>query len=417
MLTSGDALLFNPPPLNSVSLGDIEFSSYLDPIKFFGTADLSLILKNDASSTDSGSDDLSHSPSAADAVWPMPESDWKIGQEMIMPDVPSMRSLSSEQHAGRTSFNDRSSFSSMMMDSFVEQQNNLSSSMPSNLPSSFANNIVNSMPMPLGAVKSEPLSAQSSFNPIASPVMTNTSNVADKNQSSQSLSVTETENVDEEDAARRRRAHLASEKKRRHNLKDAFDELKQTIPQCRNFPQSKSSKESVLRKAVDYISYLVKQRAQMTAEIHALRAQVKDLGGEPVGAPIMKSEVGVPAVNASSFPPGAKIIILLGLLDSFVEEFDKAVSVSSPEDFSKSLFSFFESYCQPNKMQNTIINSLKFLAINFNPTTDGASCRVRKWMDSLNGCDVSSFDENVSGRLRSVLASVYGHFSTVTAKS
>ncbi|KNC84759.1 hypothetical protein SARC_03030 [Sphaeroforma arctica JP610] len=466
MLTGGDALLYNPA-LNTMNFEDMEFGNYLDPLRFFGGADISLsLLGNDASSTDSGSDDVANSPDMTDASWPLPDT---LGQDVAssmaqsIPTVPdgSFDVERSSFSTDRSSFaTDRSSFASMFnmdqsqvdnamamqlpsqallaaqmhmqLQAQVQAQANLHAQLLASQQSQARLQSQSQHPLQIPAVKSEPVAdASVAQSPIlnSSPVPVAAANMgidkpvgvlASKSANSMNttplvLSVsspitTESECVDAEDAARRRRAHLASEKKRRHNLKDAFDELKQTIPQCRNFPQSKSSKESVLRKAVDYISYLVRQRAQMTAEIQALRAQVKDMGGEPSGVPTVKQEVTTD--YSTSFPPGTKTIILLGLLDAFVEEFDKVVSVSSTEELSTTIFSFFETYCQPAAMQNVIISSLKSVAVNFNPTTDGASCRIRKWMDSLNGCDVSAFDENVSSRLRSVLASVYTHYSS-----
>lgn len=220
------------------------------------------------------------------------------------------------------------------------------------------------------------------------------------------------------EAIRRRRAHLASEKKRRNNLKDAFEEIKTMIPQCRNFPHSKNSKEAVLRKACDYIRYLHIQRAQMTEEIKHLRNTVNQHG---IQVPVQSSHtaqstnaasqpVDIDGSMESAFPPGAKTLVLLALVDAIYEAFMNHVSVRSPEEFSVTLLTFFQQHCTPEKLHATVLRSLQTMVANFSPITDGSSCRIRKWLDALNWCNVSAFDENVSTRVRGILSSVLTNF-------
>lgn len=224
----------------------------------------------------------------------------------------------------------------------------------------------------------------------------------------------------EPDALRRRRAHLASEKKRRNNLKDAFDDIKLMIPQCRNFPHSKNSKEAVLRKACDYVRYLHIQRAQMTEEIKHLRETVQRHGLELPARPPGSSDKSAAAAAAaafdgsheadSAFPAGVKTLVLLALVDALYDTFMSHVSVRSPEEFSVTLLTFFQQHCTPDKLHATVATALHSMASNFSPLTDGASCRIRKWLDTCNMCNVSAFDEVVSTRVRGILNSVLTHF-------
>lgn len=225
------------------------------------------------------------------------------------------------------------------------------------------------------------------------------------------ISTDEADDGDQEpEALRRRRAHLASEKKRRNNLKDAFDEIKEMIPQCRNFPHSKNSKEAVLRKACDYIRYLHIQRAQMTEEIKQLRGAVAQHGIEVKPQP--PTAAAVEQGNDSTFPPGAKMLVLLYLVDALYETFMSHVSVRSPEEFSVTLLTFFQQHCTPEKLHAKVLSGLHSMARNFSPITDGSSCRIRKWLDALNMCNVSAFDEIVSTRVRGILNSVLTHFAS-----
>lgn len=221
----------------------------------------------------------------------------------------------------------------------------------------------------------------------------------------------------EPDALRRRRAHLASEKKRRNNLKDAFEDIKVMIPQCRNFPHSKNSKEAVLRKACDYVRYLHIQRAQMTEEIKHLRETVQRHGLELPArqAGCDKSSAAAAAFDGeheadSAFPAGVKTLVLLALVDALYDTFMSHVSVRSPEEFSLTLLTFFQQHCTPDKLHATVATALHSMASNFSPLTDGASCRIRKWLDTCNMCNVSAFDEVVSTRVRGILNSVLTHF-------
>lgn len=217
----------------------------------------------------------------------------------------------------------------------------------------------------------------------------------------------------ETEAIRRRRAHLASEKKRRNNLKDAFDDMKQMIPQCRNFPHSKNSKEAVLRKACDYIRYLHIQRAQMAEEIKYLRETIAKNNLEPPVLPAkpVTAYEGETSEDESAFPAGAKMLVLLSLVDHLYEEFMSHVSIRSPEEFSLTLLTFFQQQCRPERLQAMVVGALHTMATNFSPITDGSSCRIRKWLDALNMCNVSGFDEHLSGRVRGILNSVPTHFA------
>lgn len=336
----------------------------------------------------------------------------------------------------------------------------------------------------------------------------------------------------ETEAVRRRRAHLASEKKRRNNLKDAFEEMKQMIPQCRNFPHSKNSKESVLRKACDYIRYLHIQRAQMAEEIKYLRETIAKHNIEPPAVPVRTDAASLDD-DTGAFPAGAKVcaavallcafafelvvvggvvwcafgcydlravpqsftcskvqgcllcfpaatgrhwehwrarthvyvhtrktraltyphihcvtltirahlpihtytydrthmhretrplttsssptpiqmLVLLSLVDALYEEFMAHVSIRSPEEFSLTLLTFFQQQCRPEKLHSMVVGALHSMALNFSPITDGSSCRIRKWLDALNMCNVSGFDEHLSGRVRGILNSVLTHFA------
>ncbi|GHJ88705.1 hypothetical protein NliqN6_5107 [Naganishia liquefaciens] len=82
-------------------------------------------------------------------------------------------------------------------------------------------------------------------------------------------------------------SHKLAERKRRKEMKDLFDELKEQLPADRGM---KSSKWEILTRAVDFIANLKRQNSDMTREIEGLRAEVNTLR---VGAAAAAAASGV----------------------------------------------------------------------------------------------------------------------------
>ena len=147
----------------------------------------------------------------------------------------------------------------------------------------------------------------------------------------------------------RKKAHLASEKKRRTNLKDAFEELKMLVPSCRNFPQHKNSKESVLRKAINYIKFLVKQQYLLAEEIQNLKATIKNAGLEVPPSPcedMISEDFASGKVDGETIPEYTKIFILLTIVDSIFESFQAQVKTTSPEELTQTLLLWIQKNCR-----------------------------------------------------------------------
>ncbi|KAJ9097701.1 hypothetical protein QFC21_004738 [Naganishia friedmannii] len=82
-------------------------------------------------------------------------------------------------------------------------------------------------------------------------------------------------------------SHKLAERKRRKEMKDLFDELKDQLPADRGM---KSSKWEILTRAVDYIATLKKQNGDMIRDLEALRSEVNTLR---VGAAAAAAASGV----------------------------------------------------------------------------------------------------------------------------
>ncbi|KAG0209222.1 hypothetical protein BGX28_010444 [Mortierella sp. GBA30] len=69
-------------------------------------------------------------------------------------------------------------------------------------------------------------------------------------------------------------SHKLAERKRRKEMKELFDELRDSLPVDRSL---KTSKWEILSKAVDYIASMKANQDDITAELEALRMEVARL--------------------------------------------------------------------------------------------------------------------------------------------
>ncbi|KAG8821380.1 hypothetical protein FRC18_011348 [Serendipita sp. 400] len=74
-------------------------------------------------------------------------------------------------------------------------------------------------------------------------------------------------------------SHKLAERKRRKEMKDLFDELRDNLPADRGM---KSSKWEILTKAIEYIAQIRTQQQDLLREIDTLKAEVEVLRGGPV---------------------------------------------------------------------------------------------------------------------------------------
>ncbi|KAF9057575.1 hypothetical protein BJ165DRAFT_1421596 [Panaeolus papilionaceus] len=106
-------------------------------------------------------------------------------------------------------------------------------------------------------------------------------------------------------------SHKLAERKRRKEMKDLFDELRDQLPADRGM---KASKWEILSKAIDFVAQLKRSHQDMAQEIEVLRAQLHaqrgdGLSGYPPNGPASHNGFG----NSSSgimgqFPPPSSII-------------------------------------------------------------------------------------------------------------
>jgi len=103
-------------------------------------------------------------------------------------------------------------------------------------------------------------------------------------------------------------SHKLAERKRRKEMKDLFDELRDHLPADRGM---KSSKWEILSKAIDYITQIQTQQHEMSREIESLKAEVDALRGGGGGPPpgnhhSYGGSMGYPQQGYNATPPQSR---------------------------------------------------------------------------------------------------------------
>ncbi|KNC81473.1 hypothetical protein SARC_06202 [Sphaeroforma arctica JP610] len=195
--------------------------------------------------------------------------------------------------------------------------------------------------------------------------------------------------------AEKRNLHLAAEQKRRNQIRNGFQDLQNMIPvKGQAGASGKFSKATVLHKAVDYISYLMREKTGIMTEIDKVRKEVQHLreiiteyqemvksgaGSEELDAKLasmqtktrqMQSQDGAKYRDSDSrdnFEQNArnydteniKFYVFCCVIDALFESFNEIVSLENAEDFSLSLMSWFEQYCTPDTLRTTFVDSMQ----------------------------------------------------------
>jgi len=98
-------------------------------------------------------------------------------------------------------------------------------------------------------------------------------------------------------------SHKLAERKRRREMKDLFDELKDQLPADRGM---KASKWEILSKAVDFINHIKRQNVDMGREIEGLRREIDGMkAGAYAAAAAAGGAYSAPPPSASYAPAGS----------------------------------------------------------------------------------------------------------------
>eukprot|EP00123_Amoebidium_parasiticum_P004481 comp15785_c0_seq1/m.13023 comp15785_c0_seq1/g.13023 ORF comp15785_c0_seq1/g.13023 comp15785_c0_seq1/m.13023 type:complete len:576 (-) comp15785_c0_seq1:541-2268(-) len=195
----------------------------------------------------------------------------------------------------------------------------------------------------------------------------------------------------------RRSAHILAEQKRRNNIKQGFEELQAIIPACKSGP-TKVSKATILQKAIDYITYILKEKTTLLEEVQKLRQEVQQL--RMIIAEYQRNELEIKArrladltqqQDGKPFDPAdldrfgkesIKFMVFCTVVDKLFETFNAVVSLDDSETFSTSLLQWFEQYCCPEALRETFLTSLQSLSSCV--LSEESAQKLRRWGTALS---------------------------------
>eukprot|EP00128_Syssomonas_multiformis_P016967 Colp12_sorted_trinity150504_noHs@32088 len=215
----------------------------------------------------------------------------------------------------------------------------------------------------------------------------------------------------------RRAAHIQAEQKRRNKIRVGFEELKQLIPGCKQFVNRRFSKAALLQSAVDFITNLAKQRESLQQELQKLQHELASLRAiieqyqQLENASMNNDEKDVIFTkmmeqrqadgNADQIQSRAidtletaKFYIFCTIVESLFESFNRMVSLDSPEALTKSLLTWVEEYCRPEKLKGALLGTLTHLVQRSIGEENTAT--IQKWIVFItNSCkDTISFTQD-----------------------
>eukprot|EP00123_Amoebidium_parasiticum_P016153 comp23311_c0_seq1/m.38310 comp23311_c0_seq1/g.38310 ORF comp23311_c0_seq1/g.38310 comp23311_c0_seq1/m.38310 type:complete len:597 (-) comp23311_c0_seq1:692-2482(-) len=188
----------------------------------------------------------------------------------------------------------------------------------------------------------------------------------------------------------RRALHIRAEQRRRQNINSGFEELQTIVPECGREGGTRVSKATVLGKAIDYIGYLLREKTGLMGEVDRLRKEVHQLRCVLAHYQTMGTAPDVEGLKTRSngeAPPHTeqtyinrdhiKFYVFCQLVDKLYETFSVCVSLDNAEVFSSSLLAWFDKYCRPDVLRDTILRAL--LALGSRLFTEDSARRIKEW--------------------------------------
>jgi MAX-like protein X len=185
----------------------------------------------------------------------------------------------------------------------------------------------------------------------------------------------------------RRVCHINAEQKRRCNIKNGFDTLRNLLPSLSQNTNTKISKAAMLQKAAEYIRALKNDRQTQQEEYDLLRHQVESLNQTigvfqnqlpATGAPIscqrssQSRELYENYVKRRTLE-NWKFWIFSIIMDSLVESYNSTVATSNVDEMCKTLLRWLDQNCCLITLRRDVLNSLRFLSTSTNILTNPLS--------------------------------------------
>jgi MAX-like protein X len=161
---------------------------------------------------------------------------------------------------------------------------------------------------------------------------------------------------------KRRISHTAAEQKRRNAIKRGYDELQTIVPSCEFMDPSSSQKvckATVLKRSIDYIHELEKEKDKHEQDLDSLKKEITALK-------IMKSNYeeilqyhkNMPKSDSVEINEEAKFELFEKFADNLFQSFQTMINPSSFSELSGSMFNWLEQMCSSNNLKNLVLLSL-----------------------------------------------------------
>lgn len=161
---------------------------------------------------------------------------------------------------------------------------------------------------------------------------------------------------------KRRISHTAAEQKRRNAIKRGYDDLQSIVPSCEFMDPSSSQKvckATVLKRSIDYIHEMEKEKDNHEQELDSLKKEI-------IALKIMKSNYeeilqfhkNQPKDNNVEINDDAVFDLFVKFSDNLFQSFQSMISANSFAEMTSSTLNWLEQQCTTNNLKNLVLLSL-----------------------------------------------------------
>ncbi|RWS09596.1 Carbohydrate-responsive element-binding protein-like protein, partial [Dinothrombium tinctorium] len=185
----------------------------------------------------------------------------------------------------------------------------------------------------------------------------------------------------------RRVCHINAEQKRRCNIKNGFDTLRNILPSLNQNSSTKISKAAMLQRAAEHIRVLKSERQQQQEEFDMLKKQIESLnttinvfqGQLPAtGAPVSCQRAGLIKEKFEAYVDDRvsknwKFWIFSIIMKPLLESYNNTVTTSNIDDMYQSALRWLDQNCSLLTLRPNAIAALRHLSTTTNILANPAS--------------------------------------------
>jgi len=175
----------------------------------------------------------------------------------------------------------------------------------------------------------------------------------------------------------RRVCHINAEQKRRCNIKNGFDTLRQILPSVSQNTNTKISKAAMLQKAAEHIRQLKHDQQQKREECEQLKQEIEKYNQAislfqnqlpATGAPVAcqrsghVKEIFKEYVKQRTMENWKFFIFSTTIMESLLESFDASTSTSNMNELCKTTMHWLDTNCSLVSIRKDVLNSLRHLS-------------------------------------------------------